>query len=565
MGARRREPASATRFRPRDRGEPASQSCGVGRRGPYPSQLREHRRPAASPTRTFRNAFARLPTSTTSARAHRARDRRARALAALKNSREIVIELRRARHANRRRQLRTGNSSLGHLADVPISKHEAPLDRTLLLRAAGVGARTARGRSDRRARTQISASSRRRGCRGPRRDSSSSARSGAINAQGYHLRRSRAPAQRRLRARGGGRVSLTRTALIADPQPMFRRRGSRRPSARRHRGRRRGVEYRGSGHRAMRLSPGVCVLDGDPAGRDDRGDEAHQRACARNARRRARAGDDDEMLVASVRAGASGYCRAARLSPGSHGRSSRARRQRRDHTHGCDGTRPRAASRPPAALVIKARRLTHRARGARRRAACATASHARDRRRARPLAGHRATTPRHTRRKVGAEGVTHSCARSRKLRATAAQPAGRRASVRSNRRPDPEGGPRRPDRLREQHRTCTASQTRFDLASELTPERLDFRATYVRFTTDRSERGCDRGRRRAALRENPHRPCEGRCPSQPRSPRLGCRVGRRWSARSASRDTRDPARPRCAARSWPLASSVARIRPAVTQ
>jgi diguanylate cyclase len=55
-------------------------------------------------------------------------------LAALKHSREIVIELARLGTQIVVDNFGTGNSSLGHLADVPISKLK--LDRTLLLRAA---------------------------------------------------------------------------------------------------------------------------------------------------------------------------------------------------------------------------------------------------------------------------------------------------------------------------------------------------------------------------------------------------------------------------------------------
>ena len=111
-------------------------------------------------------------------------------------------------------------------------------------------------------------------------------------------------------------MSLTRTALIADPQPMFR-------AGLAAALRRAGIEVVAEASNtaeavtaAMRLSPGVCVLDGTLPGGTIAATKRISALAPETLVVVLGPADDDEMLVASVRAGASGYLPRSTSVPG---------------------------------------------------------------------------------------------------------------------------------------------------------------------------------------------------------------------------------------------------------
>jgi DNA-binding NarL/FixJ family response regulator len=111
-------------------------------------------------------------------------------------------------------------------------------------------------------------------------------------------------------------VSLTRTALIADPQPMFR-------AGLAAALRRAGIEVVAEASNtaeavtaAMRLSPGVCVLDGTLPGGTIAATKRISALAPETLVVVLGPADDDEMLVASLRAGASGYLPRSTSVPG---------------------------------------------------------------------------------------------------------------------------------------------------------------------------------------------------------------------------------------------------------
>jgi DNA-binding NarL/FixJ family response regulator len=102
-------------------------------------------------------------------------------------------------------------------------------------------------------------------------------------------------------------VSVTRTALIADPQPMFR-------AGLAAALRRAGIEVVAEASNtaeavaaATRLAPRVCVLDGSLPGGTIAATKRISALAPETLVVVLGPADDDEMLVASVRAGASGY------------------------------------------------------------------------------------------------------------------------------------------------------------------------------------------------------------------------------------------------------------------
>jgi DNA-binding NarL/FixJ family response regulator len=102
-------------------------------------------------------------------------------------------------------------------------------------------------------------------------------------------------------------VSHNRTALIADPQPMFR-------AGLAAALRRAGIEVVAEATNAadavaaaIRLAPGICVLDGSLSGGTIAATKRLSALAPETLVVVLGAADDNEMLVASVRAGASGY------------------------------------------------------------------------------------------------------------------------------------------------------------------------------------------------------------------------------------------------------------------